>query len=174
MRTSWLWLICCALFPLNSWAQLGIGDFTLGMPRQQVMDILHRHFPSVELEHNLSYPVPMPYYRAREPSRPYLLKDVPIHTVAAYFDEADRLKQLSINFDITDPERIKALIPLMHEARLAPDTQGRHELFNSDGELTYYVSQPYGWTVVEIADRAASKVNIPMRAHVDQQVRAFK
>jgi hypothetical protein len=50
---------------LNSWAQLGIGDFTLGMPRQQVMDILHRHFPSVELEHNLSYPVPMPYYRAR-------------------------------------------------------------------------------------------------------------
>lgn len=174
MLKSWLICICCALFPLTAWSALGIGDFTLGMPRSQVMDILQRYFPKVELERNLSYSVPMPYYRALEPSRPYQLGDVPIYVVEAYFDEADRLKQLNIAFNITDPERLKPLIPLMREARLVPDTNGRYEAMIKEGELTYWVSRIFEWTTVEIADKAASKVNIPMRMHRDQQIRAAR
>ena len=174
MLKPWLICICCTLFPLTAWSALGIGDFTLGMPRSQVMDILQRYFPKVELERDLSYTVPMPYYRALEPSRPYQLGDVPIYVVEAYFDEADRLKQLNIAFNITDPERLKPLIPLMREARLVPDTNGRYEVMVEEGELTYWVSRMFEWTTVEIADKAASKVNLPMRFHVDQQIRATR
>lgn len=157
---------------MTAWSALGIGDFTLGMPRPQVLDILKRYFPTVELEHNLTYPVPMPYYRALEPSRPYSLADVPIYVVEAYFDKNDRLKQLSISFNITDPERLKPLVPLMRQAREVPGTNGRHEVMVDEGELTYSVSKSFDWTTVEIADKAASAVNVPVRAHVDQQIRA--
>ena len=174
MFKSGLMCICCALFPLTAWSALGIGDFTLGMPRSQVIEILQRYFPKVELERDLSYSVPMPYYRALEPSRPYLLGDVPIYVVGAYFDEADRLKQLSVSFNITDPERLKSLIPLMRDARLVPDTNGRYEVLVEQGELTYSVSRAFDWTTVEVADNAASKVNIPMRKHRDQQIRGAK
>lgn len=175
MRKSLLVFLCCALFPMSAWSALSIGDFTLGMPRAQVMEILHRYFPKVELEYNLLYPVPMPYYRALEPSKPYLLGDVPIFEVGAYFDDADRLKQIRITFDITDPERLKPLIPLMRAARPVIDgANDRHEVMVDDGELTFSVSKAWEWTTLEIADKAASKVNIPMRAHLDQQIKASK
>ncbi len=174
MLKSCLICVCFALFPLTAWSALGIGDFTLGMPRSQVMDILQRYFPKVERESDLSYAVPMPYYRALEPSRRYFLGDVPIYVVGAYFDDDDRLKQLSIAFNITDPERLKLLIPLMREARLVPDTDGRHEVMVADGELVYWVSRMFEWTTVEIADKATSKVNIAKRLHVDEQIRAAR
>jgi hypothetical protein len=175
MRKSLLLFLCCALFPMSAWSALSIGDFTLGMPRAQVMEILHRYFPRVEQEHNHLYPVPMPYYRALEPTKPYLLGDVPIYVVEVYFDDTDRLKQLNIAFDITDPECLKPLIPLMREARPIPGgTNDRHEVMLDDGELTYDVSKVWDWTTVGIADKAASKVNIPMRAHLDQVMKASK
>ncbi|MFF7708896.1 hypothetical protein [Pseudomonas sp. NPDC007930] len=174
MRKIFSVLLCCALFPLPAWSALAIGDFTLGMPRQQVMEVLNRYFPKVEQQYNLAYAAPMPYYRALEPNRPYLLGDVPIYLVGAYFDEADRLKQLSISFNVTDVERIKPLVPLMRDARLVPGTDGRHEVLVADGELTYSVSHVFDWTTVEIADKATSALNIPMRAHLDERIRATK
>lgn len=174
VRKSLLVFFCCVFFATPAWSALGIGDFTLGMPRQQVMDILKLYFPKVEQEYNLAYSVPMPYYRALEPSKPYLLGDVPIYVVEAYFNEADRLKQLSISFDTPDPERIKPLIPLMREARLVPDASGRHEVMFAEGELTYRVVNWFEWTTVEIADKPSSTLNIPMRARVDEEIRKAK
>ncbi|CRM09978.1 MULTISPECIES: hypothetical protein [Pseudomonas] len=172
MRKSLAMLLCWALFPLTAWSALGIGDFTLGMSRQQVLDTLKPYFAQVNREYNLSYSVPMPYYRALEPNHPYSLGDVPIYVVGAYFDDADRLKQLSISFNTTDVERVKRQVPLMQKAQLVPDTDGRHEVFLTDGELIYRVSNVFDWTTVEIADKATSALNIETRAHYDKIDRA--
>ncbi|WP_237150994.1 hypothetical protein [Pseudomonas sp. ADAK13] len=175
MRKLWAVFFCCALFPLTAWSAMGIGDFTLGMPRQQVIEILQRHFPAVTLEKNMLFEPPMPYYRALEPNRAYNLGDVPIYVVRAYFDGADRLSQLGISFNTTDAERVKTLVPLMRQAHLAPGTdEGRYEALFDDGELTYSVNNFYEWTTVEIADKRMSDLNIRMRAHDDQFARSVR
>jgi hypothetical protein len=84
--------------------------------------------------------------------------------VKASFNEADQLRQVQVQLDTTDEARVQQLLPMTKDAKQVPRSGGRLEAFSADGELVYWVSKDWGWTVVTIADKASSANNIKARA----------
>lgn len=167
MRSTLALLLVCLLAPASAWSALEIGDFTLGMPQQAVVETLGKHFSTVDLVDGAYYQVPSRYYQAQEPTGGYNLDGVPISRVQATFNEAGKLKQVSVTLDTTDLERVHRVIPLTQKAREVPDTSGRLEAILEEGELVYYISDIWDWTVITIADKATSASNIQARARSD-------
>lgn len=169
MRRALAVFFSCVLFPLTAWSDLSIGDFTLGAPNQAVIETLQQQFSKVDFINGSHYQIPAQFYKATEPTHRYSLGDVPISSVQATFNESGGLKQLQVTLETTDAERVKQLIPLMSQAQLVPESTGRYEAFVEDGELIYWVSNIWGWTVVTIADKDTSPGNIQARAHSDKR-----
>ncbi|CAK9889878.1 hypothetical protein PS652_02711 [Pseudomonas fluorescens] len=168
-------LLCCALFPTSAWSALSLGEFTLGMPRAQVVEVMKRHYTRVWLINGVHYEMPRQYYQAVDPLpgvEPYKLGDVQISRIEAAFDKDGRLRQVSLSLETTDGERAMQLVPLMRQAKEAPNSSGRHDLLLEDGELTYWTSAFWEWTVINIADKPTSLENIPARARSDENQRA--
>lgn len=167
MRTTVPLLLALLLAPTCAWSALEIGDFTLGMPQQAVLETLGRHFSKVDLESGSFYQVPSRYYLAQEPVGDYNLAGAPIKEVKATFNEAGKLKQVAVTLKTIDQELVHRVIPLTRQAREVPETSGRREAYLEDGELVYYSTAIWKWTVVTIADKATSASNIQARARSD-------
>ena len=161
-------LFACAIFPLQAWSALEVGQFTLGMPKPQVLAILQQQFGEVEQFTGYHYQVPTEFYQGAGPKGDLNLGGIPISQVQAAFNDADQLRQVEVRLDTTDEARVQQLLPMTKSAKLVPDTGGRLEAFSADGELVYWVSKSWDWTVVTIADKASSANNIKARAKSDE------
>ena len=162
-------LFACAIFPLQAWSALEVGEFKLGMPKSQALAILQHQFGEVEHFTGYHYQVPTEFYQGAKPKADYNLGGLAISQVKAVFNEADQLRQVEVRLDTTDEARIQQLLPMTKDARPVPDSGGRLEAFSADGELVYWVSQNWDWTVVTIADKASSAGNITARAESDKK-----
>ena len=162
-------LFACAMFPLQAWSALEIGQFTLGMPKPQVLAILQQQFGEVEHFTGYHYQVPTEFYKGAGPKGDLNLGGIPISQVQAAFNEADQLRQVQVRLDTTDEARVQQLLPMTRDAKPVPDTGGRLEAFSADGELVYWVSRNWDRTGVTIADKASSEDNIKARAKSDEK-----
>ncbi|MGY4523238.1 hypothetical protein [Pseudomonas sp. TE21394] len=162
-------LFACALFPLQAWSALEVGQFTLGMPKPQTMAILQQQFGEVEQLTGYHYQVPTEFVQGRNPKGDFNLGGIPITQVKASFNETDQLRQLELRLASTDEARVQQLLPMTRQAKPVPNSGGRLEAFSADGELVYWVSRDRGWTVVTIADLASSAQNIKARAKSDER-----
>ncbi|WP_254912495.1 UPF0183 family protein [Pseudomonas putida] len=161
-------VFACAIFPLQAWSALEVGEFTLGMPKPQALAILQQQFGKVEHLAGWHYQVPTDFFQAENPKGNYSLGGIPISQVKATFNEADQLRQVEVRLETTDEARVQQLVPMTKQAREVPNTKGRLEAFSADGELVYWVSKSWDWTVVTIADKASSEKNIKARAKSDE------
>jgi len=161
-------LFACAIFPLQAWSALEVGQFTLGMPKPQVLAILQQQFGEVEQFTGYHYQVPTEFFQGAGPKGNYNLGGIPVSKVKASFNEADQLRQVQVQLDTTDEARVQQLLPMTKDAKRVPRSGGRLEAFSADGELVYWVSKDWGWTVVTIADKASSANNIKARAKSDE------
>ncbi|WEK29361.1 MAG: hypothetical protein P0Y58_20985 [Candidatus Pseudomonas phytovorans] len=161
-------LFACAVFPLQAWSALEVGEFTLGMPKSQALAILQQQFGELEHFTGYHYQVPTEFYQGAKPKGDYNLGGIAISQVKAVFNEADQLRQVEVQLDTTDEARVQQLLPMTKDARPVPDS-GRLEAFSADGELVYWVSKDWDWTVVTIADKASSVDNIKARAESDKK-----
>jgi len=162
-------LFACAIFPLQAWSALEVGQFTLGMPKAQVLAILQQQFGEVEHFTGYHYQVPTEFYQGTNPKGDYSLGGVPVSQVKASFNDADQLRQVEVRLDTTDEARVQQLLPMTKQAKRVPNTGGRLEAFSAEGELVYWVSKDWDWTVVTIADKASSAGNIKARAKSDEK-----
>nr|WP_225777079.1 hypothetical protein [Pseudomonas sp. Marseille-Q3773] len=162
-------LFACALFPLQAWSALEVGQFTLGMPKPQIMAILQQQFSEVEQLTGYHYQVPTEFVQGRNPKGDFNLGGIPITQVKASFNETDQLRQVELRLASTDEARVQQLLPMTRQAKPVPNSGGRLEAFSADGELVYWVSRDRGWTVVTIADKASSEQNIKARAKSDER-----
>lgn len=162
-------LFACALFPLQAWSALQVGQFTLGMPKPQTMAILQQQFGEVEQLTGYHYQVPTEFVQGRKPKGDFNLGGIPITQVKASFNEADQLRQVELRLASTDEARVQQLLPMTRQAKPVPNSGGRLEAFSADGELVYWVSRDRGWTVVTIADKASSEQNVKARARSDER-----
>ncbi|MGS7254196.1 hypothetical protein ACQ7NP_24075 [Pseudomonas anuradhapurensis] len=162
-------LFACALFPLQAWSALEVGQFTLGMPKPQTMAILQQQFSEVEQVTGYHYQVPTEFVQGRNPKGDFNLGGIPITQVKATFNETDQLRQVELRLASTDEAQVQQLLPMARQAKPVPNSGGRLEAFSADGELVYWVSRDRGWTVVTIADQASSEQNIKARAKSDER-----
>ncbi|QXI49550.1 MULTISPECIES: hypothetical protein [Pseudomonas] len=162
-------LFACALFPLQAWSALEVGQFTLGMPKPQTMAILQQQFSEVEQVTGYHYQVPTEFVQGRNPKGDFNLGGIPITQVKATFNETDQLRQVELRLASTDEAQVQQLLPMARQAKPVPNSGGRLEAFSADGELVYWVSKDRGWTVVTIADQASSEQNIKARAKSDER-----
>ncbi|WP_296230147.1 hypothetical protein [Pseudomonas sp. UBA4617] len=162
-------LFACALFPLQAWSALEIGQFTLGMPKPQALAILQQQFGEVEQLTGYHYQVPTEFVQGRKPKGDFNLGGIPITQVKASFNDTDQLRQLELRLASTDEARVQQLLPMARQAKPVPNSGGRLEAFSADGEMVYWVSRDRGWTVVTIADMASSEQNIKARAKSDER-----
>ena len=162
-------VFACALFPLQAWSALEVGQFTLGMPKPQAMAILQQQFGEVEHFTGYHYQVPTEFFQGRNPKGDYNLSGIAITQVKASFNEADQLRQVEVRLASTDEARVQQLLPMTRQAKPVPNSGGRLEAFSPDGELVYWVSKDWDWTVVTIADKASSVKNIKARAKSDER-----
>jgi len=162
-------LFACALFPLQAWSALEVGQFTLGMPKPQAMAILQQQFGEVEQLTGYHYQVPTEFVQGRNPKGDFNLGGIPITQVKASFNETDQLRQVELRLASTDEARLQQLLPMTRQAKPVPNSGGRLEAFSADGELVYWVARDRGWTVVTIADQASSEQNIKARAKSDER-----
>ncbi len=162
-------LFACALFPLQAWSALEVGQFTLGMPKPQTMAILQQQFSEVEQLTGYHYQVPTEFVQGRNPKGDFNLGGIPITQVKASFNETDQLRQVELRLASTDEAQVQQLLPMARQAKPVPNSGGRLEAFSADGELVYWVSRDRGWTVVTIADQASSEQNIKARAKSDER-----
>jgi len=162
-------LFACALFPLQAWSALEVGQFTLGMPKPQAMAILQQQFGEVEQLTGYHYQVPTEFVQGRNPKGDFNLGGIPITQVKASFNETDQLRQVELRLASTDEARVQQLLPMTRQAKPVPNSGGRLEAFSADGELVYWVSRDRGWTVVTIADKASSEQNVRARAKSDER-----
>lgn len=159
----------CALFPLQAWSALEVGQFTLGMPKPQAVAILQQQFGEVKQFTGYHYQVPTEFFQGRNPKGNYNLGGIAITQVKASFNEADQLRQVEVRLASTDEARVQQLLPMARQARPVPNSGGRLEAFSGEGELVYWVSKDRDWTVVTIADKASSDQNIKARAKSDER-----
>ncbi|MEN5227263.1 MULTISPECIES: hypothetical protein [Pseudomonas] len=162
-------VFACALFPLQAWSALEVGQFTLGMPKPQALAILQQQFDEVEHFTGYHYQVPTEFFQGNDPKGNYNLGGIAITQVKASFNEADQLRQLEVRLASTDEARVQQLLPMTRQAKPVPNSGGRLEAFSADGELVYWVSKDRDWTVVTIADKASSDQNIKARAKSDER-----
>lgn len=162
-------LFACALFPLQAWSALEVGQFTLGMPKPQTLAILQQQFGEVEQLTGYHYQVPTEFVQGRNPKGDFNLGGIPITQVKASFNETDQLRQVELRLASTDEARLQQLLPMTQQAKPVPNSGGRLEAFSADGELVYWVSRDRGWTVVTVADKASSEQNIKARAKSDER-----
>ena len=162
-------VFACALFPLQAWSALEVGQFTLGMPKPQAMAILQQQFGEVEHFTGYHYQVPTEFFQGNDPKGNYNLGGIAITQVKASFNEADQLRQVEVRLASTDEARVQQLLPMTRQAKPVPNSGGRLEAFSADGELVYWVSKDRDWTVVTIADKASSEKNIKARAESDKR-----
>lgn len=162
-------LFACALFPLQAWSALEVGQFTLGMPKPQTLAILQQQFGEVEQLTGYHYQVPTEFVQGRNPKGDFNLGGIPITQVKASFNETDQLRQVELRLASTDEARLQQLLPMTRQAKPVPNSGGRLEAFSADGELVYWVSRDRGWTVVTVADKASSEQNIKARAKSDER-----
>jgi len=162
-------LFACALFPLQAWSALEVGQFTLGMPKPQTLAILQQQFGEVEQLTGYHYQVPTEFVQGRNPKGDFNLGGIPITQVKASFNETDQLRQVELRLASTDEARLQQLLPMTRQAKPVPNSGGRLEAVSADGELVYWVSRDRGWTVVTVADKASSEQNIKARAKSDER-----
>lgn len=162
-------VFACALFPLQAWSALEVGQFTLGMPKPQAMAILQQQFGEVEHFTGYHYQMPTEFFQGRNPKGNYNLGGIAITQVKASFNQADQLRQVEVRLASTDEARVRQLLPMTRQAKPVPNSGGRLEAFSTDGELVYWVSKDREWTVVTIADKASSEKNIKARAESDER-----
>ncbi|WP_336334820.1 hypothetical protein [Pseudomonas putida] len=162
-------LFACAIFPLQAWSALEVGEFTLGMPKPQAMAILQQQFGEVEQVNGYHYQVPTEFFQGTSPKADYNLGGIPITQVKASFNEAEQLHQVEVRLGTTDEARVQQLLPMTKQAKPVPNSGGRLEAFSADGELVYWVSKDRNWTVVTIADKASSAKNVKARAKSDER-----
>ncbi|WP_144171945.1 hypothetical protein [Pseudomonas sp. Kh13] len=162
-------VFACALFPLQAWSALEVGQFTLGMPKPQAMAILQQQFGEVEHFTGYHYQMPTEFFQGRNPKGNYNLGGIAITQVKASFNQADQLRQVEVRLASTDEARVQQLLPMTRQAKPVPNSGGRLEAFSADGELVYWVSKDREWTVVTIADKASSEKNIKARAESDER-----
>ncbi len=128
-------LFACALFPLQAWSALEVGQFTLGMPKPQAMAILQQQFGEVEQLTGYHYQVPTEFVQGRNPKGDFNLGGIPITQVKASFNETDQLRQVELRLASTDEARLQQLLPMTRQAKPVPNSGGRLEAFSADGEL---------------------------------------
>lgn len=162
-------VFACALFPLQAWSALEVGQFTLGMPKPQAMAILQQQFGEVEHFTGYHYQVPTEFFQGSNPKGDFNLGGIAITQVKASFNEADQLRQVEVRLASTDEARVQQLLPMTRQAKPVPNSGGRLEAFSADGELVYWVSRDRDWTVVTIADKASSDQNVKARAKSDER-----
>ena len=162
-------VFACALFPLQAWSALEVGQFTLGMPKPQAMAILQQQFGEVEHFTGYHYQVPTEFFQGSNPKGDYNLGGIAITKVKASFNEADQLRQVEVRLASTDEARVQQLLPMTRQAKPVPNSGGRLEAFSAEGELVYWVAKDRDWTVVTIADKASSDQNVKARAKSDER-----
>ncbi|KIC81359.1 hypothetical protein [Pseudomonas sp. C5pp] len=162
-------VFACALFPLQAWSALEVGQFTLGMPKPQAMAILQQQFGEVEHFTGYHYQVPTEFFQGSNPKGDFNLGGIAITQVKASFNEADQLRQVEVRLASTDEARVQQLLPMTRQAKPVPNSGGRLEAFSADGELVYWVAKDRDWTVVTIADKASSDHNVKARAKSDER-----
>ena len=162
-------VFACALFPLQAWSALEVGQFTLGMPKPQVLAILQQQFGEVEHFTGYHYQVPTEFFQGSNPKGDYNLGGIAITQVKASFNEADQLRQVEVRLASTDEARVQQLLPMTRQAKPVPNSGGRLEAFSAEGELVYWVAKDRDWTVVTIADKASSDQNVKARTKSDER-----
>jgi hypothetical protein len=163
MNKTFLTIFLFVLSPSVAWSAITIGDFTLGSPKKEVIQLLKNHFSSVSEINGSRYQVIKRFTTATQPVNAYKLGDTSIREINVFFTNDDLLKQVEIKINTTRIEDVKKLIPQVERATVEPTFGNSWEIFSDDGEITYWVSDLSDSGQISFADKPTSTENIKER-----------
>lgn len=172
-RIQCLLFFLIAVFSSSAAAQLKMGDFVLGTPKEAVILLLQQRFQSVAPVAESRYQLPVALVSAREPRGDYRLGNFQISKINAFFNETDALRQIEIVLDTTQLDEVKKFIPYVERSQLEPLFKDTWEIFLNDGEIVYFTSRLSDTTQITMADKPTSIKNIEARRRSNLRFRSL-